>query len=486
MKKVFLYLIISLLSILGISQNTFKMIFTGPGYDAGIAAFRTHDKGYLIVGNTSSYGHGGSDIWVIALDSNADFQWQKTYGGTGNEEAAKAIINSNDELFITGKSTSTSAFTVNIFVLHLTKSGVPVFMKNYGGQDWDFANALTFQNDSTILICGKTFNGPNSGYYNPFVMAINNNGDSLWTSYAGAGGEEDNQDIVTDENNRIYIAGSSLLPNHSPDTAFIKCLDKNGNMVWQTNLHYKTRSQLMSLTITSDSNIASTGFRMDTTDTYREPFLAKISRDGNWVWIRNGAQPSDAYFSYIDDEPSGKLVIAGVCTAYGFGGESMYNATFRPEGWFFDASTCGGYMDDNSVMNTFYSFDSTYLAVGTTKSFHVPMSGILLVQMDTNLNYDTITRILVISGLKELAKQPLMIDVFPNPTNDFVHLHFVSSINEEGIIRILDLSGKVVLSQIHHGGLVDDKIDISRVSKGIYILQMESKSYKFSTKIIKQ
>lgn len=486
MIRLYYFFFLSLISIFGVSQNTFKMIFSGPGYDSGIAAFRTHDKGYLIVGNTASYGHGGSDIWVIALDSNADFLWQKTYGGIGNEEATKAIINSNDELYITGKTMSASSFTVNIFVLRLSKTGVPIFMNTYGGQDWDFANSLSFQNDSTILVCGKTFNGPNSGYYDPFVMAIKSNGDTLWTSYGGSGGEEDYQDIVTAENNKIYIAGSSLLSNHDVDTAFIKCLDENGNMLWQTNLHYKTRSQFMSLTLTSDSNITATGFRMDTTNTFREPFLAKISRDGNWVWIRNGAQASDAYFSYIEEESSGNLVIAGVTTAFGFFGESMYNAIFSPDGWYFDASTCGGYMDDNSVMNSFYDFDSTYLAVGTTKSFHVPMSGILLVQMNKAMNYDTTTRIIVVSHLEDMHKQPFIVDVFPNPTNDFIHLSFVSDINEEGIIRILDMKGKEVLNQVHPLGKREDRMDISHLAGGIYLLQMESKSYKFTTKIIKQ
>jgi len=485
MRKLLLYLTISLISVFGYSQKTFKMIFTGPGYDNGVAAFRTSDKGYLIVGNTASYGHGGMDVWVISLDSNADFQWQKTYGGSGNEEATKAIITPSDELIITGNTTSSFPSTVNIFVLRLSKTGVPSLMQTYGGQDWDFANSLTLQNDSTILICGKTFNGPDAGNYNPFVSAITILGDTLWTSYAGAGGEEENTDIIAGEDNKIYLVGSSLLPDFSVDTSFVKCLDSLGNLLWQSNLSGYPRGQLASMIFTNDSNITATGFLMDSTN-FRKPFLVKIQRDGNWIWFRNGAQSSDANFSYIEEEPSGKLVIGGMTTAFSLAGQDMYNATFSADGWFFDGSNCGGYKDDFSVMNSYYEFDSTYLAIGTTKSYHAPMSGILLVQMNATMNYDTTTRMVVVSSLKNIEKKPLVVDVYPNPTIDFIHLKFDSPSIEKGIIRILDINGKEVLNQAFSNFSQVVKLDISQFASGIYILYFESKSYKFNTKISKQ
>ena len=486
MIKFYLYLIISFLSLSGFSQNTFKMIFTGPGYDNGIAAFRTSDNGYLIVGNTASYGHGGMDVWVISLDSNANFQWQKTYGGSGNEEATKAIITPSDELIITGNSTSSFPSTVNIFVLRLSKTGVPLLMQNYGGQDWDFANSLTLQNDSTILICGKTFNGPHAGYYNSFVKAIDFQGDTLWTSYAGAGGEEENTDVVVGEDHKIYVVGSSLLPDFSVDTAFVKCLDSVGNMLWQSNLSGYARGQFVSMVLTNDSNITATGYLMDTTNSFRMPFLSKIQRDGNWVWFHNGAQATDALFSSIKEEPSGKLVIGGMTTAFSIGGEDMYNSTFSSDGWFFNGSVCGGFQDDFTVMNSFYESDSTYLAVGTTKSYQVPMSGILLLQMNAAMDYDTTTRMVVVSSLNHADKQPLIVDVYPNPTVDYTHLKFVSPFNETGFIRILDINGKEVLKQSFKSYSQEIKLDISQFTSGIYILNMESESYKFNTKIIKQ
>jgi hypothetical protein len=224
---------------------------------------------------------------------------------------------------------------------------------------------------------------------------------------------------------------------------------------------------------------------MDSTGTYREPFLAKIRSDGNWVWVRNGAQASDAYFSHIEEEPSGKLVIAGMTTAFALGAEDMYCTTFSSDGWFSDGNVIGGYMDDYSTMHSFYEFDSTYLAIGTTKSFHTPMSGIILVQMNDTMHYDTTTRMVVVSALKNIKQQPLIVDVYPNPVSELISLRFDSPVSEKAIIRIIDINGKVVISRKISELSGIRKFDLSPLTKGIYILNLESKSYNFNKKITK-
>ena len=111
------------------AQNTFRMVFSSTGYDKGVDAFRTSDQGYLIVGNTADYGQGGKDIWIIALDSNAQFLWQKTYGSSANEEAVDAILMPNDDLWICGNATKTNPPSVNTYLLHIDKNGVPLMEK---------------------------------------------------------------------------------------------------------------------------------------------------------------------------------------------------------------------------------------------------------------------------------------------------------------------------------------------------------------------
>ena len=57
-------------------------IFDGPDfeYTSGKGFFQTSDGGYIMNGVSTSYGQGGTDVWLIKTDSNGDEEWNKTYG----------------------------------------------------------------------------------------------------------------------------------------------------------------------------------------------------------------------------------------------------------------------------------------------------------------------------------------------------------------------------------------------------------------------
>ena len=62
-------------------------LFDGPDmeYTYGKGSFQTSDGGYIMNGVSSSYGHGGTDIWVIKTDSSGNLDWDAAYGGTKND-----------------------------------------------------------------------------------------------------------------------------------------------------------------------------------------------------------------------------------------------------------------------------------------------------------------------------------------------------------------------------------------------------------------
>ena len=59
--------------------------FGGDEQDVAKYAQQTGDGGYIVVGDTKSYGEGDSDIWMIKTDSSGNIKWDKTYGGLGTD-----------------------------------------------------------------------------------------------------------------------------------------------------------------------------------------------------------------------------------------------------------------------------------------------------------------------------------------------------------------------------------------------------------------
>ena len=42
---------------------------------------QTADGGYVVAGESTSFGDGSRDVWVLKLDGNGNVTWQKNFGG---------------------------------------------------------------------------------------------------------------------------------------------------------------------------------------------------------------------------------------------------------------------------------------------------------------------------------------------------------------------------------------------------------------------
>ncbi len=56
-----------------------------------------------------SFGAGDEDAWVIKLDANGNVQWQKTYGGKGDDEAYSIQQTSDGGYIVAGWTNSYGA-----------------------------------------------------------------------------------------------------------------------------------------------------------------------------------------------------------------------------------------------------------------------------------------------------------------------------------------------------------------------------------------
>ncbi len=464
-------------------QNTFKMVLTSSGYDDGVAAFRTSDKGYRVIGNTSAYGNGGKDIWVIALDSNANFLWQKTYGYFFNEEATSAAINAQDQIVITGNLTNSIAQTVNYFILHLNLNGDILLYQQYGSTDWDMAKSVSFFGDSTFLVAGQSFNGPIAGFSNPMLSMIDFHGNLLWTSYMGSGQAETNTDISFGKNQEIFVSGYTLTLAEEPDSSFLKSYDNQGNMVWQSVMP-QWKGALLSIANFEDSMIIGTGFRFDTLNPWREPIIIKANQSGDYVLLQDEKQNGDSYFSDIIGDTTGMLLVTGFSTVYSQGLGDIYTGKFDWMGYWHAGSTVGGHLKDTPGNIVFSPYDSTYLSCGTTKSFGVPYSAILLTQMDMTTYFDTTTVMNLVSSIPSLQTSPVVYKVYPNPAQDFLTIDFGKNV-VNGNLVLYDFTGKIIFETNGFNGKSLVKINLTSLKSGQYFIKNTVNNQMITTRFIK-
>jgi len=95
----------------------------GPESEEGNSLIQTSDGGYAIAGVTLSFGAGEPDVYVVKLDANGNLQWTKTIDGEGDDSGSSLIQTSDGGYAIAGETTSFGAGGLDVYVVKLDKNG---------------------------------------------------------------------------------------------------------------------------------------------------------------------------------------------------------------------------------------------------------------------------------------------------------------------------------------------------------------------------
>jgi len=130
--------------------------FGGTGTDVPTSITKTADGGYLLVGWSNSPGSAGSnDMLVIKTDVNFNLTWSRMIGGTGDDRAQQAEQTSDGGYIIVGQTSSYGFGNSDMFVVKLNSSGNLSWAKCYGGVNADDGKALTIRSDGGFYFTGS-------------------------------------------------------------------------------------------------------------------------------------------------------------------------------------------------------------------------------------------------------------------------------------------------------------------------------------------
>lgn len=91
--------------------------FGGTDSDWGYSVRQTYDRGYIIVGPTSSYGNRLEQLWLIKTDSSGNSIWTMTLGGSGNDRGRSVQQTADSCYIMTGWTDSYGAGLFDIWLI---------------------------------------------------------------------------------------------------------------------------------------------------------------------------------------------------------------------------------------------------------------------------------------------------------------------------------------------------------------------------------
>jgi hypothetical protein len=206
---------------------------------------------------------GERDIFVAKYDANGNFQWVKTAGGPGREEALSIQCNAAGEVYVCGMYSdgavfgSTTLTTPNTptghyldgFLAKYDAAGNQIWVKSIGGEYDDVAWSVTVDNAGKVFVTGEyhayvMFDAIPLTTVSPgadiFVACYDPSNAVVWAKSAGGNLSDRARGIGSDGSN-IYITGQyggtasfGSFTHTAADSSdvFMAGMDNSGNFLW--------------------------------------------------------------------------------------------------------------------------------------------------------------------------------------------------------------------------------------------------------------
>jgi hypothetical protein len=133
------------------------------------AIHETADGGTILAGRTESSGAAGDDLWVVKLNGST-VDWQKTYGGAGDDSAESIHQTPDHGYIVAGNTRSFPSNRGSIWVLKLSEAGDATWQKSYG--DMQDANAFSVEVVNDGYVVGGEWR------QDPLLLKLDLNGDT--------------------------------------------------------------------------------------------------------------------------------------------------------------------------------------------------------------------------------------------------------------------------------------------------------------------
>jgi predicted secreted protein len=229
--------------------------YGGTGDEHVMHVIQCGDGGYAMSGRTSSFGAGGNDSWLIKTDAFGNMQWNKTYGGTGDDVSTSVVQNSDGSYTMAGVTNSFGASGTDAWLVKTDATGNTLWNKTYGGSGSDGAESMIQTSDGGYATIGYTRSF--GGIFKAYLVKTDSSGNMQWYN-AYEGDTDFGIHMIQTADGGYAIVGYSFLSSTNADFLLIKT-DASGNMQWKLNYGGTAQDNGYDLVQTSDGGYALLG-----------------------------------------------------------------------------------------------------------------------------------------------------------------------------------------------------------------------------------
>jgi len=500
--------------------------YGGSSNDFCYSLQQTSDGGYILAGNTLSFGAGSEDYWLVKTDANGDSLWSRTFGTSGQEYGSSVAQTSDGGYIFVGTGEGFGGLQ-DFWLVKTDVNGDSLWSKVLGGSGYDACDAVQQTWDDGFILAGHT-DSYGVQYSDFWLIRTDENGDTLWTATYGGNEHDDcySASLTSDGGyilggrtqsfgaigNDIWVVKTERDPLLAPPGSFNLIAPANGNtialveadFVWQTASDPDPNDNITyCLYLSTDSIFATTDSVCSLSDTtYHWQGLA----DDEQYWWKVKAINDFELFTWSDETWSFTVSIPQPPSAFNL--LAPENGSLLEPGvtsFIWESST-----DPNPGDIVTYTLhfvtetDSISYTIGTDTTADVNPDTVDVLEpggdatwyVTAHSSYPDTTiestqRFTFTASAAEvsahLPTEFRLYQNYPNPFNPTTMIRFDLPRASAVTLRIFDLLGRKVLTLVDENraaGSYAVSFDGSRLASGIYLCRLQAGAFATTKKMV--
>ncbi|ODS38830.1 MAG: hypothetical protein A7315_11775 [Candidatus Altiarchaeales archaeon WOR_SM1_79] len=295
--------------------------------DEGYGVAVDSNDNIIVTGYTQSFGAGGADVWTIKYDSSGNEIWNKTAGGSSYDVGYGVAVDSNDNIIVTGDTTSFGIGSRDTWTIKYDSSGNQLWNKTEGTccLEYSQGRGVAVDSNDNIIVTGDTTSFGIG--YDVWIIKYNSFGNQLWNKPIEWWTHSHGYGVAVDTNDNIIVTGYATA---SEDVWTIKC-DPSGNQIWN-----KTASRNFDkgygVAVDSYNSIIVTGYTGGSSIETKDVWTIKYDSSGNEIWNKTAGGGSGDYGSGVAVDSNNNMIVTGYTYSFGAGDCDVWTIKYSPSG----------------------------------------------------------------------------------------------------------------------------------------------------------